>query len=115
MREIKFRAWADGIMMQVATLRLNEDGSIDWGLLPKTLMQFTGLKDKNGKEIYEGDIIEYQQDNDHENDYPMRQAAVEYGHGAFHINGHYFMAIQALANDCAVIGNIYENPELLKV
>ncbi len=74
------------------------------------LMQYTGLKDKNGKEIYEGDIIvEYLLPNEY--DYGI----IEYLDGSFVINWKSKMW-QYLINVSRreVIGNIYENPELLK-
>jgi len=61
MREIKFRAWHNGKMIQgvgvyegTAIIDINEDSPYLW---TAEVMQFTGLHDKNGKEIYEGDIL----------------------------------------------------------
>lgn len=81
------------------------------------LMQYTGLKDKNGKEIYEGDIIRWRIDDFEEwtkfqivwgNDYP----AFEINPCEFEeCNGLQF--ITSIEGECEVIGNIYENPELL--
>ena len=79
------------------------------------LMQFTGLKDKNGKDIYEGDII---------NDFGGGEGSDRIGfvifseeHGAFMFDGFcgypYFVR-HDMANECEVIGNIFENKELLK-
>ena len=57
MREIKFRAW-DGQKM-LDSQDLTQNGMYwDWlGKQDVELMQYTGLKDKNGKEIYEGDVV----------------------------------------------------------
>ena len=67
MREIKFRAWDKKLKEFNDILRMTLDGDRieedDYGNMPNMkddiiLMQYTGLKDKNGKEIYEGDIVE---------------------------------------------------------
>jgi uncharacterized phage protein (TIGR01671 family) len=78
------------------------------------LMQFTGLIDKNGREIYEGDIV-FSLDKAYE---------VEFYEGCFGIHipspdraypHHYCQAYgKAMAEDDEVIGNIHETPELLK-
>lgn len=87
---------------------------LDMGQLDReTLGQFTGLKDKNGKHIFEGDILS--------NDFGAPKMTVEFSRGAFcleglqpiigHLNGvGWFDHTKMLE----VIGNIYENPELLK-
>lgn len=80
-----------------------------------TLMQSTGLKDKNGKEIFEGDII----------DYNGRKAVVKW-HGSY--ASFIYMFVDELRSrnqewdplylaymKCEIIGNIYENPELVEV
>lgn len=70
------------------------------------VMQYTGLKDKNGKEIYEGDVI---------NLYPNRIRVVEYSepNGAFMERGGSLNQLHS-GEEMEVIGNIYENPELLQ-
>jgi len=128
MREIKFRAWDKGQnrMLDVFSMSLidgaitfkrpaSKNDSFNILVLPDNidLMQYTGLKDKNGKEIYEGDII---QDTDsHEigqvywdNDSLCWQAL-------FDDNDSWgFVSQKGKDNHCEVIGNIYENPELLE-
>lgn len=58
MREIKFRYFSEGIMFEPFALDDNFDCHVGW-MKDSVLMQYTGLKDKNGKEIYEGDIIRF--------------------------------------------------------
>jgi len=70
---------------------------------PKTVGQYTGLKDKNGKEIYEGDVV-----RDYEG--VIHYVRWSVGDGCFDFTGSPY----TLSDDCEVIGNIYDSPELLK-
>src|SRR5690625_2030614 len=80
------------------------------------LIKYTGLKDKNGREIYEGDILQHNV-QDYVAGYPRESnyiAKVIHGVGAFWAED--MLLIDAIENDSEneVIGNIYENPELLE-
>lgn len=115
MREIKFRAWdvESKSMAFVETLHLGEkikpqikNCKWDWYKRDYKLMQYTGLKDVNGVEIYEGDIL-YALDNNEE--YEEYVGVVEYDSvGCFVTTGFPHVT----SDDCFVKGNIYENPEL---
>lgn len=87
----------------------------------ETLGQYTGLKDKNGKEIYEGDILQYigkRKDNMNK----VYRRKVVFHEGMFALLSKELPAYSALNYHCmeygrsewSVIGNIHDNPELIK-
>ena len=74
------------------------------------LMQFTGLLDKNGKEIYEGDVVTRAGAG-----FATRRNTVSYMDSGFSPFAYDDFGDEGYAaSSCEVIGNIYENPELLK-
>lgn len=77
---------------------------INGSMVNGILMQFTGLLDKNGKEIYEGDIYKWG------NTPPEYKEIPRYPDRLFHLIGERVL----LPEDIEIIGNIYENPELIK-
>lgn len=120
MREIKFRAWDKkekkmqylkniGICYEYSCLTFQGDsysGICEWPtgddseIENQEIMQYTGLNDKNGKESYDGDILKWFYSNYAE---PCI-AEVTFSNGRFDIPSEEF----------EIIGNIYQNPELLK-
>ena len=128
MREIKFRAWLkeERKMVNVETLfiginRLCFGNSKTEDLFFRDfeeveLMQYTGLKDKSGKEIYEGDIVLVKPGGVS----TWYKTVVEFKEGAFIaslIDGEDYIYIFNRgfdSNDFEIIGNIYENKNLLE-
>ena len=103
MREIRFRAWSDEVGELIPWEIILDDGFLEYYSNPDTLLeQYTGLKDENGKEIYEGDVVRYI-DNSCACDLP----------GIYIVSGD-VCVFPKLLLDCEVIGNIHENPELIK-
>ncbi len=117
MREILFRGkrkngeWVQGCYILWNGKHCIYDDVIYYEFLPETIGQYTGLTDKNGTKIFEGDVIVYNDD-------------VRYGvfwsesEHAFYIEGIGYTDLDRLGNLygflCEVIGNIHDNPELLK-
>ena len=117
-REIKFRAWDDirnkFILPKNLVYRLDGhlfDRELDEEEHNVELMQFTGVKDKNDKEIYEGDIVEFY------DPYTKSQHITEViwdDNNCRYAMKYTFVDFDFLITDeIEVIGNIYENPELL--
>ena len=78
-----------------------------------TLMQSTGLFDKNGKEIFEGDIVKMSKDVYSE---PTYYEVVRHYGGAYRLESkQHGCELWLRHTDCEVVGNIYENHELLEV
>jgi len=118
-REIRFRLW-DGYkiiknpQMRVMCGNLNKairccqlQSSLRNKDKVSILMQYTGLKDKNDVEIYEGDIIEYEEMQSDNIVYPNHERKV------VKYQDSYFATIDLDLKFWKVIGNIYENVELL--
>lgn len=120
MREIKFRAWdkENKKMMKVSSLSLEnkeiavrENGTYHFFRMQNLeLMQYTGIKDKNDKEIYEGDIVVL---NNIEND---NMCIVRYEHSSYRLEGWSLREDLSNVEDrfLEVVGNIYENKNLLE-
>ena len=125
MREIKFRAWDKRfkIMQHRVGIDCYEDGSTGFygdncgrDTNEFILMQYTGLKDKNGKEIYEEDILM----EDQYRKYPrIVKWMKQWGRWMLHgynpkLKKAYMIGINHKLKESTVIGNIWETPELLK-
>jgi hypothetical protein len=140
MREIKFRAWDKnkGKMFSAEEVRdskgdllavglhglpividrdsFRDDEIIGWNIDHYiTLMQFTGLVDKHGKEIYEGDIIQRVNIK-----VPLlvrwnqKEARFDVAKDPDNFNATVIWYTQLIEEEYEVIGNIYENPELMR-
>ena len=132
MRTIKFRGKSiNGIWYYGSLVYSNEINAaiyfqigrglvkrMDWVYVnPKTVGQFSGLCDCEGKEIFEGDIVEWEKDG--------LRYVVRFWHGMFYASveeciGYIFggFPLHALTDyedrKCEIVGNIFDNPELLK-
>ena len=123
MREIKFKLWHKGFKKFFTTnysdqISMMPDGNIFWmGECETdnfTLLQYTGLKDINGKDIYEGDLLQHPNGTIAEIKYSDDLAAFV---AVYTQNGNTEMDFldKEIVNECEIVGNIYENPELLEV
>ena len=117
---IKFRAFDDGKMIYPTGALSKLKRFINVIREDAIIMQFTGLHDKNGKEIYEGDILNVGENLVCEIVYVDKNVE-DYGdeiHCAFHakvyIHNKTIPLDSYLKNNCEIIGSIHENPELLE-
>ena len=120
-REIKFRAWCISEKEMIYPKNRKERDFIAWNIFIQpddnyVGLQFTGLKDKNGKEIFEGDILQ---------SYPTQDVRFIVGFGVNGDNNSWGFTLESIGRKTVysfetsvekmeVIGNIYENPELLE-
>lgn len=132
MREILFRGknsnsnkWVYGYYMQSVAenpdsvdMIISSDCASGWRIDKDTAGQYTGLQDKNGAKIFEGDIISANLDDENpENTTNLAVVWKEYGFLGRHLQKPYIYYYESLENKFVkkfeVIGNIYDNPELL--
>ncbi len=122
-REIKFRAWnvRSKKMIDVNKIIWDVEGGVyvldDNPYSETILMQFTGLKDKNGKEIYEGDVMECIDLPDIFKGTIVIEQPKLYQDGQTVYYGYQFYGSYGAifkSNEWEIIGNIYEHPELIK-
>ena len=131
---LRFRAWHKTWeeMGKVKRIRFDDDGNVstvlfkgkDFGSNTKIdeieLMQSTGLKDKNGKEIFEGDIIAIEVDDTETPINARVSQNSKIGVLMFHVfeDNEDVPMVELLEDNSVafeIIGNVYENPELLEV
>lgn len=120
-REIKFRVFDEKLLPN--KMYYWEIGNIEFELVtelknnPSKVMQFTGLQDKNGKEIWEGDFVKVKDDYESVGFMAGEIREVIFKAGGFRLKpkiasagcGHWLED----GNDFEIIGNVWENPELL--
>lgn len=122
---VRYRAWHKTWkeLGKVKRIRFDDEGNVTTVLFEGKilgvdthadeieLMQSTGLKDKNGKEIFEGDIVKMSKDAYSE---PTYYEVVRHRGGAYRLESkQHGCELWLRHTDCEVVGNIYENKELL--
>ena len=127
MREILFKAkgqtddkWHIGFLANlyggICIIRENEH---EWICKPETICQCTGLKDKNGKLIWENDVVgfwdTYSTENGHAEMDCIGKVVWDDETISFQVTNRLSAESYEVLDECSVIGNIFDNPELLEV
>lgn len=119
-REIKFRAYVrdEGRLLNVNLIDFDNEyvrvwdeygeDEEEWLFKDCELMQYTGLKDMNGRDIYEGDVVEF------EVSLIRTKAEVKYSRNQFIVSMNSVMPRSLDLYLVKIIGNKFENPELLE-
>ena len=112
MRELKFRSYTERCFV---FLDLNNDNDFTFHdfcscIGDSPIEQYTGLKDKNGREIYEGDIVTL--NGEWEEIEHGDCSIVAFENGCFRVGDGYENEAGSYLSDWRIIGNIHENPEL---
>ena len=127
-REILFRGkridngeWVEGYFVNLWLMHyqkhqpiITDNNAVSYDVDPSTVGQYTGLTDKNGKNIFEGDIVKTDKFSE-----PNKQYIIKYDlqFGAFIGQDRYnlyFVTFDGDSGEFEVIGNIHDNPELLE-
>lgn len=127
MREILFRGkrkdsgeWVEGLLWKkkydtpklfISCFPDKDDNEEVFVIYPETVGQYTGLTDKNGTKIFEGDIV---QGKDRLEKHLEVFGYIDHKDGTFVITGDFMTHYRWLDYEVEVIGNIHDNPELLK-
>ena len=129
MRDILFRGkilgltdWSYGYYAKSGEnhfILLDTDNEDNYSIVdPETVGQYTGLKDKNGKRIFEGDIVQWKDENFNNYTSVVEWCGEKWNYPAFDLAKHDYECngLQYVHEDCIIeiIGTIYDNPELLE-
>lgn len=121
MREILFRGknllgkWIEGDLLQYLGCEKkhivrHSTGAGGQEVIPSTIGEYTGLKDKNGKMIFEGDIVTMPKYGG-----GRHRSVVYFKNGKFAVDGSNYSFKDICPKNMEIIGNIHDNPELLEV
>lgn len=130
-REILFRAkhihvlpenehldgqWIEGYLSDKNYINSSESKG-EFLIDENTICQYTGLKDQNGKKIYEGDIVSYRDGYFSESGFVesdcVGKVVWDNDEVCYHVTGRLSVESYEVLTDCYVIGNVFDNPELM--
>ena len=122
MREIKFRAkrtdngeWIIGdLHLHTPFPHIHSTRGDKAKIDTNTIGQFTGFRDCDEKEIFEGDIVKFMAHDGLGNELGNQQGIIRYLYGGYLIGGYDMYDILLNDDEAEIIGNIHDNPELLK-